>query len=345
MISFSEYMRRWLYDKEGYYAKFRTIGKEGDFYTAVSSSMFFGGAIAKRVISVIEEGFLPSNTVILEIGAHQGYLLADIVQFIYTLKPNLLKSVKFAIIEPFYENRIAQKRYFKDSFGDSIDLKIYKDLDEIKQQSAFIVANEIFDSFGCELIKDDKMLYKTHEGFVFEKMDDYTKEIAKRYDISKGEVSRGYEEFAQKMAKSFERYEFVSFDYGELQKRGDFSIRVYHKHKSIPFFTLTDFIKDETQKFKEINLNDLYQKSDITYDVHFNHLIDAFKISGAKLYGYKTQLAALVEFGIVELLEILREKSDPKSYKNELNRVKMLIDPAFMGERFKGVIFRKNDKI
>ncbi len=124
MISFSEYMRRWLYDKEGYYAKFRTIGKEGDFYTAVSSSMFFGGAIAKRVISVIEEGFLPSDTVILEIGAHQGYLLADIVQFIYTLKPNLLKSVKFAIIEPFYENRIAQKRYVKDSFGDSIGIKL-----------------------------------------------------------------------------------------------------------------------------------------------------------------------------------------------------------------------------
>lgn len=57
-MKFSAYMNAWLYEKEGYYTKKRTIGKEGDFYTAVSTSMFFGGSIAKRLLRTIESGYL-----------------------------------------------------------------------------------------------------------------------------------------------------------------------------------------------------------------------------------------------------------------------------------------------
>ena len=42
---FSEYMNAWLYEEEGYYKKFKAIGKSGDFYTAVSTSRFFGASI------------------------------------------------------------------------------------------------------------------------------------------------------------------------------------------------------------------------------------------------------------------------------------------------------------
>ena len=41
----------------------------------------------------------------LEIGAHHGYLLADIIQFIYTLKPQLLETLNFAIVENFKSSR------------------------------------------------------------------------------------------------------------------------------------------------------------------------------------------------------------------------------------------------
>ena len=342
MHSFSHYMQDWLYGEDGYYTKFRTIGKEGDFYTSVSSSMFFGGSIAKRLIDVIEEGFLPSNSTIVEIGAHQGYLLADIVQFIYTLKPSLLETLRFAIIEPQQENQKAQKKYFTEAFGDVIDLEIYDDLSQVKIPDAFVIANEIFDAFSCELIEDDKMLYhKSDDDFIFDKQDDFTKEIVQKYGLKKGEVARGYEDFAKAMAEAFDRYEFVTFDYGDLEPRVDYSIRLYHKHQSIPFFALTDFVKDEAEKPKDISLKQLYQKSDITYDVHFNHLIDAYKQNGASMHLYQTQLAMLVNFGIIDLLEMLRQNADEKTYQAELNRAKMLIDPTFLGERFKGVVFRK----
>ena len=47
-IKFSSYFNNWLYGDDGYYSNYKTIGKEGDFYTAVSSSKFFGGTIGKK---------------------------------------------------------------------------------------------------------------------------------------------------------------------------------------------------------------------------------------------------------------------------------------------------------
>ena len=48
--------------------------------------------------------------------------------------------------------------------------------------------------------------------------------------------------------------------------------------------------------------------------------------------------------GILELLEILKDKVDDKIYRQELEKVKMLIMPDFLGERFKMVKFRQDSK-
>ncbi len=333
-------MHKWLYAKDGYYAKHKTIGKEGDFYTAVSSSMFFGGSIAKKLLSSIEEGFLSQNSTIIEIGAHKGYLLADMIQFIYTLKPELLETLKFVIVEPFEQNQKAQKEYFQESFGDSIKLLHVESLNELTCKEAFVVANEIFDAFACQVIYDDKMLYMYNDKPEFKEIDRDVKTIADKYSISKGEVAVGYEEFATNLALRVERYEFVTFDYGDKNAREDFSLRVYDKHKVYPFFALTGLVKEELRENK--TLDELFANSDITYDVNFSHLIGAFEQSGATLHSYSSQMKALIEFGLIELLEMMQKNADDENYKKELSRVKTLIDPAFMGERFKMACFRNS---
>ncbi len=340
MVKFNQYMHNWLYSKSGYYATHKKIGKEGDFYTAVSSSMFFGGSIAKKFLSSVEEGFLPQSTTIVEIGAHKGYLLADIVQFIFTLKPEFLKSLEFIIVEPFKENQEMQLKYFKESFGDAIKILHVKSLKELTCKNAFIVANEIFDAFPCNVVYDDKMLFVSNGKPEFKTISNDVKELAKQYNITKGEVSVGYEEFAKNLATHVEKYEFITFDYGDIKARGDFSLRIYDKHKVYPFFALTNLIKDKKLKEK-ITLNELFAKSDITYDVNFEHLKGAFEQSGAFLHAYSSQIKALIDFGLIDLLDIMRKNTNDKSYVKELNRVKTLIDPAFMGERFKMACFRK----
>jgi SAM-dependent MidA family methyltransferase len=335
-MRFSEYFNQWLYGTEGYYSTYKTIGKEGDFFTAVSTSAFFGGSIGKRVVDIIEKGLLPKDTTIVEIGAHHGYLLADMIQFIYTLKPELLDSLNFAIVERYKHLQQKQLQYFQESFGDVIKLQHYDNISDVKLDSAFVVANEIFDAFSCELIYTNKDgirqmgMVEDHKIKFVDCDDQYLNTICDKYHIEKGEVAIGYEEFAQTLSNNIDKFEFITFDYGDKLVRNDFSCRIYSKHNVYPLF-------DDS-----IELKDYFKQSDITYDVNFTHLIDSFKKCKVDTISCDTQLKTLVEFGIINLLEILHNNSDEKTYLKETNKVKTLLEPTGMGDRFKAAIFRKN---
>lgn len=328
-MRFSEYMYEWLYGDEGYYTNYKQIGKEGDFYTAVSSSKFFGGTVAKHIVSLVEDGFLDKDATICEIGAHHGYFLADVVEFLYTLAPELLETFNFVIIERFDSLQEQQRKYFQESFGDVIQLKHYKSLDDFRCKSAFFVANEIFDAFPCELLYDGKIAIVENGKVEFTLVDEKIIGKATKYHKLKGEIAVGYEEFAQSMMDTAQKFEFMSFDYGEMIARPDFSLRIYKNHDVFAFF-------DENN-----NMQDLFKNSDITYDVTFEHVKDAFEGSGAKFIALKAQMTALVEMGILELLEMLKANVDQKIYEQELQKVKLLIMPNFLGERFKMIRFRK----
>lgn len=336
---FSDYFQSWLYGQDGYYSKYKTIGKEGDFYTSVSTSTFFGGSIGKRVVDLIKNGSLPKDTTILEIGAHHGYLLADIIQFIYTLKPELLESLNFAIVERFENLREKQKEYFEASFGNAIKFTHYNDITDVKLNHAFVVANEIFDAFPCELVlsdddksKDDKLKIAQVDNHKIEFIPCDDKKIlnhCEKYKITKGEIAVGYEEFIKTLCSNIKKFEFVTFDYGDNYPRNDFSSRVYSKHEVFPIFD------------KNIELEKLFGKSDITYDVNFKHIEDCFKNEEIKSIEYKTQMIALVEFGIIDLLEILKENADKTTYLRESQKAKMLLEPTGIGDRFKTLIVKK----
>lgn len=322
-MRFSEYMNQWLYGEEGYYAAYRPIGKKGDFYTAVSTSKFFGGTIAKHIINRIDEGFLRSDSLICEIGAHHGYLLADIIEFIHTLRPQLLQTLRFGIVERFRPLQEQQRDYFEQSFGNAVVLEHYDDLSAIETETAFFIANEIFDAFGCDLLYQGKIARVEGDTVVFDLESPEALEHARKYKKDRGEIAIGYESFARTMADSAKRFEFMSFDYGELEARSDFSIRVYREHQVYPLF-------DEGLKLSEV-----FGRSDITYDVNFSHVKDAFASAGIRCEEYSTQLVALVQMGILDLLSMLKEKVSEAIYTQELEKVKILITPSMMGERFK----------
>ncbi len=332
-MRFSKYMTKWLYDKDGYYANYKKIGKDGDFFTSVSTSSFFGGSIGKRIVDLVESNSLPKNCTIIEIGAHHGYLLADIIQFIYTLNPKLLQTLKFIIIEKFEALQKQQEKYLKECFGTAINLRFYKDINEVKLNHAFIVANEIFDAFACELVftKEDKLhlAQVDNHKITFKPCED-TKiiEHCQKYKITKGEIALGYEEFAKALCENIKNFEFITFDYGDRYPRNDFSARIYSKHKVFPIFE------------DNLDLNKYFKKSDITFDVCFNHLKDCFE-PFVNSIEFKTQLQTLIDFKIIDLLEILRKNVDEKTYLRESQKVKLLLEPTGMGERFKVLHIKK----
>lgn len=325
---FSEYFNNWLYSENGYYSSYKQIGKEGDFYTSVSTSSFFGGTIGKRIVDSIKEGNLPKDTTIVEVGAHHGYLLADIIQFIYTLKPELLKTLNFVIVERYEHLQEQQRKYLQDCFGDAIKIQHSNDISELKLPHAFIVANEIFDAFPCELVftKENKLqtAYVKNHKIEFENCNDKKLiEHCKKYKITKGEVGTGYKEFIKNISNNIKKFEFITFDYGDRVPRNDFSTRIYAKHKVFPIFE------------ENLDLEKYFASTDITYDVYFTHIEDSFKECGIENVTFKTQMQALVEFGIIDLLEILKDNSDDNTYLRESQKIKTLLEATGMGDRFK----------
>lgn len=336
MIRFNKYFNSWLYDeKNAYYSSYKEIGKNGDFFTSVSTSIFFGGSIAKKIITSIDEGFLKPNSTILEIGAHKAYLLADIIQFIYTLRPKLLETLNFAILERFENLRVLQKKYLFESFENKINFKHFNDINDVILDNAFIISNEIFDSFACDLVYTDKenilnlAFIKNHKIEFLPCDDEYILEYTKKYNISKGEIPLSYQTFIDTICKNIKSFEFVTFDYGDNFARDDFSIRVYKEHKVYPLFQ------------EDLDLKSLFKNSDITYDVNFLYLIDCFKDNNISNIKYQTQLKTLVDFGILELLEILKANVDENSYLKELQKVKILLQATGIGDRFKSLSIRK----
>ena len=72
------------------------------------------------------------------------------------MKPQLLETLNFAIVERFVNLQEQQKKYLFDSFGDVIKLKHYDDISEVKLENAYVIANEIFDAFSCDLVYTNK---------------------------------------------------------------------------------------------------------------------------------------------------------------------------------------------
>ena len=328
-MNFSNYMNEWLYGEEGYYKSFKAIGKSGDFYTAVSTSSFFGASIANHFYKLIQEDDFKRDGWLIEVGAHQGYLLCDMIQWLYTLDPTLVESLKFGIVERQPEVQKAQLKYIEERFGSDVQITHFNDINEVEVEYAFVVANEIFDAFPCELIKDGEQAFVVDNVVEWREADKDLLAFVSMHRQVKGEVAVGYEAFAQNMAKGIKQCDFVSFDYGEKLVRNDFSIRVYESHKTFPFF-------DE-----ELVLADAFQKADITYDVNFGHVIEAFEAAGFTTEKYETQARALIRFGLIDILEEFAKQTTQANYLREADKIKTLIAPTIMGDKFKMLHFRK----
>ncbi len=328
-MRFSSYMNEWLYGENGYYKHFKSIGKSGDFYTAVSASRFFGASIANYFLMLLEKNPAYRNGWLIEVGAHQGYLLCDMIQWLYTCDPALMQTLRFGIVERQPDVQEAQRSYIKERFGDDITVTHFNDIGEVEASYAFIAANEIFDAFPCELLKDEKIAIVENHHIQWEEAPDETLQWAKSHHLKQGEIAVGYEKFAKAMSKGIMHGDFVSFDYGEKYVRNDFSIRIYSKHEAFPLF-------DES-----LVLEKSYQNDDITYDVNFKHVAEAFIAAGFQEEAYETQARALVRFGLMEILEQFAKKTTQSVYLREIDKIKTLLSPTMMGDRFKMIHFKK----
>lgn len=294
-MKFSKFFQLW---SKAYYQNVARIGKKGDFFTAVSTGELFGFLLARHFLDLLDKNILSLPVEVVEIGSNEGYLSKDFLTYLTLERPEIFKHLSFYIIEPYEKLRLLQRQTLSE-----VEFKHIKSLEEAKFKNAFFFCNELFDSFSCELINQNKMAYVSDFKLIFKNINRNLKQKIKNINLEKGEFSNELEMFFDKLNKSSVKFVFAGFDYG-LENVSDFSLRIYKKHEVFNFF--------------EVSLVDFFQKSDLTYNVNFKHLKTLINAYDFKLLSFKKQKLALLDFGLEALLQAQNQERLLSQAKNLL---------------------------
>ncbi|MBD2744191.1 class I SAM-dependent methyltransferase [Coleofasciculus sp. FACHB-1120] len=100
-ITFAQYMEWVLYEPDyGYYATNAVnIGPEGDFFTAPNLGADFGELLAEQFVQMWDILGRPGRFTLVEMGAGQGLLAADILLHLHQHHPAFFNALEYLIVE------------------------------------------------------------------------------------------------------------------------------------------------------------------------------------------------------------------------------------------------------
>lgn len=182
VIPFARFMELALYHPEhGYYERGpAAVGKRGDFYTSVSVGPLFGELLACQFAqwagAKLEEQFQ-----IVEAGAHDGRLAADILRWLRQWRPELSVRLEYWIIEPS-PRRQAWQRETLGEFAPQVHWRTELPAGGAERQfQGVIFANELLDAFPVHRLGWDARAREWFEwgvterggAFVWERMESH----------------------------------------------------------------------------------------------------------------------------------------------------------------------------
>jgi SAM-dependent MidA family methyltransferase len=116
VITFARFMELALYcPKTGYYETNKdNVGRVGDFITSVSTGELFGQLLAFQFAQWLGEFKIKNSKFkIVEAGAHDGRLAADILNWLKLQRPELFARIEYIILEPSAPRQAWQNEMLK----------------------------------------------------------------------------------------------------------------------------------------------------------------------------------------------------------------------------------------
>lgn len=99
-VTFAQYMEWALYDpQQGYYSQRVSLGREGDFFTAAHLGPDFGELLAVQLAEMWQHLGQPQPFTVLEMGAGDGRMAADIVAYLEREDPACFGALHYGIVE------------------------------------------------------------------------------------------------------------------------------------------------------------------------------------------------------------------------------------------------------
>ncbi len=293
-----------------YYASARNpIGTDGDFYTSADLDPIFGRLLAEQ-FDQLAEGF--DSFTIVEMGAGKGLLARDILE---------RRHFPYVILE-----RSPAMRERQQELLNAYDVKW---VDELPSDvTGCIFSNEFFDALPVHRVVNRNGVLR--EIYVTSDFEEIEGELTVGLENSglpllEGQVTEMNLEarkWIRRIAASIERGYHLAIDYGYLEK----------EFYAQPHGTLMCYWRHQAVENPYVHIGE----QDMTAHVNFSELmIDAFET-----VRFSTQMDFLIGLGILDEMERLAAAGDARSMLRLL-KMKKLILPGSMGERFKVLLQRK----
>jgi len=307
-IPFAQYMEEVL---THYYSSERNpIGAHGDFYTASDLDPVFGKLLARQ-FERMAEGF--DSFTLIELGAGKGLLAHDILRHV---------TFPYMILERSPAMRSRQQVLLE---GRNVTW-----IDELPQGvTGCIFSNEFFDALPVHRVVRRGGVLK--EIYVTENFEEIEGDLGVHIDapLAEGQtadINLEARTWVRRIAASLDRGYHLAIDYGYLQ----------NEFYAQPHGTLMCYWRHQATENPYIRIGE----QDMTTHVNFSDLIDEGTAAGLELVRFGKQMDYLIDLGILTEVQQLAEAGNAVSMQRLL-KIKKLILPGSMGERFKALVQNK----
>jgi SAM-dependent MidA family methyltransferase len=340
-ITFAQYMDWVLYHQDyGYYSTNKVnIGKHGDFLTSPRLSADFGEVLGEQFVEMWEFLGKPQNFTLVEMGAGQGILAADILPYIQNKYSIFFQNLQYIIVEKSPALIAEQKKNLWD-----YQLVKWQEWDDIADNSIVgcFFSNELIDALPVHqvVIKDSKIqeIYLTIESASLREIVDNisTTKIIDYFDLLgidlsanvygegyRSEVNLAALDWIETVTSKLQRGYLLTIDYGypahryynPYRREGTLQCYYRHRHHNNPY----------------INIGN----QDITAHVNFTTLEKQGELSGLAKIGSTQQCLFLMALGLGDRVSALSTKDaevlDIGTFLKRRDALHQLIDPMGLG--------------
>lgn len=341
MIPFRRFMELALYHPGlGYYSSGRArVGKEGDFFTSVSVGRIYGRLLASVCREVWERLGSPEEFVIVEQGANDGTLAADILGAATAGGDPFTRALRYAIVEPFDINEKRQREKLSD-FG---NVRWTSSLEELPAFEGIHLSNELLDAFPVDSLRwngndwEEACVGTNGSDFLWtarpirdpslaEAASHLPRHLATGFRV---EVNPGIGPWLRGLYGKLKRGVVLTVDYGQAGNdryaphRADGTLLAYRNHE---------------------RFNDplpLPGERDITAQIDFTALATSARETGFEILGYSDQHHFLVGAAEPWLRAMGDLTAESDAARSDLRSLQTLLNPSTMGIQFKAIALGK----
>ena len=339
-ITFAEFMEVALYHPGGYYASRGPIGAGGDYFTSPAAHPAFGALVCVQLRTMWQTLGQPDPFWVIEAGAGDGVLAADIVQYAGQQFPQFSEAIRYTAVDRTFPkdtsrtgDGVERVRSTGLPFSGVVGCVLSNELIDAMPVHRFVLADgrprEVYvglDSEGrfVEMLEDPSTM------LLPERVASIGRELPEGF---RGEVNAGVQPWVAAVAEGLERGFVLTIDYGYeveelyLDARSRGTLQTYYQHT------------DSGSPYQRVG------RQDITAHVDFSALIDEGQAAGLRPVFLTTQGEFLQSLGYARMEVPLRksdlERRDQLSNSRAMRR---LVEPDGLG-KFKVLVQDKDSGI